>query len=726
MSEWGVIDQEIDKRGLIVQAILGDRCKHVLGVSKSLVELDRGLHRAQRVIDSIRSVDCSVRPRTPPPSTSIDPIPALVKLVHDSTENIWRFMENDQHLHSAWLYSLARITHIQLSTNYPETLNQLVILKSQYESTVQLKQQIVLKGVISLIKQSISYQDALRTLTGLILLDSPTYNQSLDRLLQQRSVALNHIQNNLSPVTVISQSLQLINESHDLVYKLYIEEGLSNFIHQCSENTADITTKSLIDQLSGSEIITHRIPNQLLNYTPYFAPLEKLSTEFITGSLSKWTDFSLGSLRTVLDPHSGLLSTVKSIPDLCPLRAIVEITNIPTVKDFFVGLLEERCQILWIDLHSNFLETTLTKINKAINTVTHIPNSKNDPITNLLSPLPNDINIATFTTKRISIVSDILQIISNQAATIHHQVVDFVVAPDTTLQSEGLLGVYREHAKAMLDGFVERLTNTFDKLVSNEHQTQRKRQLMVLRQLLDSLSEEEGIAKNITLSDTLHVNYDNLIHKVTKKWAADVVDEHLKADTFEWTECELDGDESRWETLHVDEEDTKMFKIPRGPSSQLFELLYTIAHDVSNISLHVRDKRSILYQVLSNLSQRTSTIFTQQEHDGRANTRKAFDVAFLAVLCGYSGVEVDVRVEEEARAAMMDAATNSLKKFQLMLGALIDAPEKPSLDSSGGASGVGSKPNPLLRLGPPEMKVDLNSMIVPTVNLKPRINLLAL
>lgn len=243
---------------------------------------------------------------------------------------------------------------------------------------------------------------------------------------------------------------------------------------------------------------------------------------------------------------------------------------------------------------------------------------------------------------------------------------------------------------------------------------------MVLRQLLEALTDEE-IEKNITLGGTLQVKYDDLIRTMTNKWAVDVVDEHLKIDTFIWTECELEGDESRWEVLADD------VKIPQGPSRQLFELLHTIAHDVSNISLHVCDKQSILREVLANLSQKMLAVFAKEENDHRATTRKAFDAAFLAVLCGYSGVEVEVRVKEEARDAMMNAATDSLKKFQLMLGALINAPELPPPESgSSSIGGVGSKHNPLLRLGPPVMKVDLNSMIVPTVDLKPRINLLTL
>ncbi|TIA92503.1 hypothetical protein E3P99_00607 [Wallemia hederae] len=721
MSAISEIEQEIDKRVLMVQAIVGDRCGDVLSVSKSMVELERGLGEMQRVADSIRELYNSDKPQIPPPSASIDPIPALVKVVHDASENIWRFMENDQHLNSAWLYSLARITHMQLSNSYPDTLNQLVILKSQHESTLQLKQQIVIRGVISLIRQSISYNDALKTLTGLILLDSPTYDHSLLKFLHQRSTALNHIQNSTSAELVISQSLQLINETHNLVERLYVQCGLSDYIEQCSQNAADVTTKSLINQLSGSEIILHRIPNQLLNYTPYFAPFDKLSEQTIREALDVWTKDSLDSLRTLLDPQSGLLSNIKSISDLCPLRAIVEVTDISSVRNFFVGVLEERCQLLWTSLHSDYLETTHTKINKAISTVTHIPNARNDPITNLLAPLPHDFDTTSFNTKYIPLVSDVLELVRNQSANIHRHVVDFVIPPDTNLQSQALLSRYREESRLTLERFEGNLSSTFDSLLQNEQITQRKRQLMVLRQLVEAFAEEKAIESNILLDSTSHIKLDDFMDKVTKRWAEDVVSEHLKADDFVWTECELDADESRWEVVGDS-------KIPQGPSYQLFELLRSVAHDVSNASLHVVNKQGMLKEVLVELSQRILEVFSKQEEDSRANVRKWFDAAFLAVICGYSGVDVEVKVDEEMRSAMMDVASDAVLRYQLMLGALINAPEKPATeDGSGGAAGgITNKHNPLLRLGQPKMKMDLNSMIVPTVDLKPRINLLAL
>ncbi|TIC13009.1 hypothetical protein E3Q15_02128 [Wallemia mellicola] len=708
------LKQEIDKRGLIVQAIVGDRYKQVLNVSQSVVHLDKSIEEIQNTIDDIRSLSSRDTPVNSLPSTHIDPIPALVKLVHDSTENIWRLIENEQHLHAAWLYSLAKITHMQLSSTYPDTLNQLVILKSQHESTLQLKPQIVLKAVISLIKQSITFDDARSTLTALILLDSPSYGQSLDKLLTQRTTALTHIQNNPSVELIISQSLQLINETHELVHKLYIQDELSRYIGQCSGNTADITTNTLINQLSGSEIIIHRIPNQLLNYTPYFAPFDKIPNAQVNQTLDKWIASSLDFLKSVLDAQNGLLADINNISDLCPLRAIVEITNIEHVKNFFVSALEERCEVIWKDLHNDYLETTQTKVNKAMNTVTNIPNAKNDPIKNLLAPLPENLDTTTLYTEHVPIVSEMLTVIKNQSTHIHDQIYGFLWAPNTALQSKNLLNTYHEYANGTLTRFLHNLDSTFDKVLQNANTTQRKRQLMVFRHLLEALQKEETIARNIMLNEeTQQPAYMDVIKRVNEKWVTDVVNDKVEDDSFVWSTSELDADETRWSNSSGGN------KIPEGPSRQLIDLLSGIAHDVENISLHLQDNKGLLKSMLSQLWERMSRVFDKEETDERAKVRKSFDIAFLNVLCGQSGMEVEMKGDntEELRVAAFEA----LKKYQVILGALINAPGIPA--AGAGATG---RLYPFLRLGQPAKKVELNSMIVPTVELKPRISLLTL
>lgn len=307
-----------------------------------------------------------------------------------------------------------------------------------------------------------------------------------------------------------------------------------------------------------------------------------------------------------------------------------------------------------------------------------------------------------------------LTVIKNQSMHIHNQIYDFLWAPNTALQSENLLNTYREYANGTLTKFLHNLDTTFDKVLQNTNTTQRKRQLMVFRLLLEALQKEETIARNITLDgETKQPAYVDVIKRISEKWASDVVNDKVDDDSFVWSTSELDADETRWCNA------SNGNKIPEGPSRQLIDLLTGIAHDVENISLHLQDNKELLKIMLLQLWERMSRVFDKEESDERAKVRKSFDVAFLSVLCGHSGIEVEIKGDNTEELCV--AADEALKKYQVILGALINAPSIP-------AAGVGAtgRLNPLLRLGQPAKKVELNSMIVPTVELKPRISLLTL
>ena len=249
-------------------------------------------------------------------------------------------------------------------------------MKSQHENTVQLKTQIVLKANVSLIKQKITIDDALQTLTCLIILDSPSFDHSLQKFLNQKSITIQQITKSDSIQVIIQQFIQVVNETTHIGEQLFSRGQLNDFINDCRDITnSTFTTKGLIELLPDAPIILHRTPNQLLNFAPYFTPVEKMDESKAKFLINEWTMNNIDVLKNIIDPESGHLSKIDKIVDLCPLRATVEVSNIGSVKEFFIKALNERFSILCNSVFDTFIQNIDIKIKKAIKAITSIPNS---------------------------------------------------------------------------------------------------------------------------------------------------------------------------------------------------------------------------------------------------------------------------------------------------------------------------------------------------------------
>lgn len=118
------LDQEIDKRSLMLQAVIGDRFEEFLDLTGSLVDMQTSCDNIQSISQDIKlkAKEFDESKPLPTKSNNIDPIPAIAKIVHDGPENIWKLIESEHYLYAAWLYSFARVTHAHLSETYSDTL----------------------------------------------------------------------------------------------------------------------------------------------------------------------------------------------------------------------------------------------------------------------------------------------------------------------------------------------------------------------------------------------------------------------------------------------------------------------------------------------------------------------------------------------------------------------------------------------------------------------------
>ncbi|CUA70290.1 Rootletin [Rhizoctonia solani] len=141
---------------------------------------------------------------------------AHLKLLLDSPEHLWRWLEKKQFLHAAWLFLLARTVYRKLSKSPDEedseeeeagsgdinwsrhgidVMEQFPIASKQWEMIGQFRPQIVHKATQALRESSISHRETAETLIAILLLDALSIARTRDLLLSQRSKTLTSLLN---------------------------------------------------------------------------------------------------------------------------------------------------------------------------------------------------------------------------------------------------------------------------------------------------------------------------------------------------------------------------------------------------------------------------------------------------------------------------------------------------------------------------------------------------
>ncbi|KAG8718434.1 hypothetical protein FRC09_012671 [Ceratobasidium sp. 395] len=136
---------------------------------------------------------------------------AHLKLLLDSPEHLWRWLEKKQFFHAAWLFLLARTVHRKLSKSVDDEesddeeneggdinwsrhgidiVEQFPIAARQWEAIGQFRPQIVHKATQALREPGASHKEAAETLVAILLLDALSTARTRSLFLSQRGKTL--------------------------------------------------------------------------------------------------------------------------------------------------------------------------------------------------------------------------------------------------------------------------------------------------------------------------------------------------------------------------------------------------------------------------------------------------------------------------------------------------------------------------------------------------------
>ncbi|QRW15932.1 vacuolar protein sorting-associated protein, Vps51/Vps67 family protein [Rhizoctonia solani] len=140
---------------------------------------------------------------------TLQTLSAHLKLLLDSPEHLWRWLEKKQFLHAAWLFLLARTVYRKLSKSPDEDESkkkkseQFPVASKQWEAIGQFRPQIVHKATQALRESNTSHrvyfiyqmQDTAETLIAILLLDALSTSRTRNLFLSQRSKTLTSLLN---------------------------------------------------------------------------------------------------------------------------------------------------------------------------------------------------------------------------------------------------------------------------------------------------------------------------------------------------------------------------------------------------------------------------------------------------------------------------------------------------------------------------------------------------
>ncbi|CAE6424629.1 unnamed protein product [Rhizoctonia solani] len=143
---------------------------------------------------------------------TLQTLSAHLKLLLDSPEHLWRWLEKKQFLHAAWLFLLARTVYRKLSKSAEDdeseeeeatsggdinwsrhgidVMEQFPVASKQWEAIGQFRPQIVHKATQALRESNVSHRDTAETLIAILLLDALSASRTRNLFLSQRSKTL--------------------------------------------------------------------------------------------------------------------------------------------------------------------------------------------------------------------------------------------------------------------------------------------------------------------------------------------------------------------------------------------------------------------------------------------------------------------------------------------------------------------------------------------------------
>ncbi|CCM03137.1 uncharacterized protein FIBRA_05258 [Fibroporia radiculosa] len=193
-----------------LRIMVGERYRDLLQASASIISMAETSKHAMKAFNEMHAVVSSVEMARAPKRTSIaeedkhlqalQSLSAHLKLLLDAPEHLWRFMEQQQYYHAAWLFLTTRVVHRTLlqEENGDQSwrvcginvLEQVPLVQRQWDAVSQFRPQIAHKATLSLRELTTSPGEVCATLLTLHLLESRPLAETASIFLAQRSKTL--------------------------------------------------------------------------------------------------------------------------------------------------------------------------------------------------------------------------------------------------------------------------------------------------------------------------------------------------------------------------------------------------------------------------------------------------------------------------------------------------------------------------------------------------------
>ncbi|KAJ3386695.1 Golgi transport complex subunit 1 [Lobulomyces angularis] len=271
------------------------------------------------------------------------PVAAQIKLLVDTPEQIWHALENHHYLRASRLYSMARLVHVTLQSSSEAAALKLnssfPVVQRQWEAVSHFKSQIIEKATAYISVTSQTDQSLTETILSIMLLDTSTLKQLLEKVLCVRKNAIletldsyrtsessiaDHFKRVVHIITITIKQLSNIflhrkipQDARAEKIESVIEAYISS-LQQKIENTNIIT--GLYSERTNIHIVFKYLPHRIQNHTPFFnvaLPNQPLTQDMILEMLKNFLSQILVECKSNI---SKILDFVESGKDLFDLR----------------------------------------------------------------------------------------------------------------------------------------------------------------------------------------------------------------------------------------------------------------------------------------------------------------------------------------------------------------------------------------------------------------------
>ncbi|XP_044746658.1 conserved oligomeric Golgi complex subunit 1 [Coccinella septempunctata] len=390
-----LLDAEIERKRTELRSMVGDRYKDILTASDSIKSMKTISSKIVESIENITSscdrllenADCNQKKAAVSQNDEKNNERMLViqiRLAMYVNDEIWMYLDKEDHFNAAQLYLLGQNIHTGLSLiNSP--LIQKVPLLTHIKSNLSLLRGIILSRVIKKLESvELTAEQTCSNLNSLMLLNNQSTNELVCVFMEHRKTALETVMNiGHSSVRVqISAILKCLITTIHLLYECFMCDSKNALIFKQLEEILSDNSKPTFSKLKMPEsLLLLYIPQIIKEFRPKCKGQREDVNIFPEGKfLEKWLE---NTKETVQQGLRKSLEVIKNIKGLHLVRE--EALKIETPKDwekicetvelpknfsawqyFFQSLITERAQQLIADKVRKNLSEFFEDINEVL------------------------------------------------------------------------------------------------------------------------------------------------------------------------------------------------------------------------------------------------------------------------------------------------------------------------------------------------------------------------